>query len=185
MYCLNDPVSMADYQGDDAIYVVDYGPNGLPIVGHARLYIQDEEGNWQMTQYTGQFPFPWTANITYGTPKGMYKDELDTILSGDPLTQAKYTYIEGDFSESCKVADSYKGTDYGGYRLGTNNCLHYVREILTYGIFEDSAVETTVYASYTNVPIVFFSDLSIAKNSGILRGKGIADDGEKWLVWKE
>ena len=48
-YCENNPVNMVDYNGTDAIYVVDYG---LPILGHAFLYYE-YRGTWYKTEFNG------------------------------------------------------------------------------------------------------------------------------------
>lgn len=45
-YCYNSPVCLADYTGEDAIYVAVTDLNGLPVVGHAVLFIQDANGKW-------------------------------------------------------------------------------------------------------------------------------------------
>ena len=53
-YCYNSPVCQADYTGEDAIYVAVTDLNGLPVVGHAVLFIQDANGKWYMTEYAGE-----------------------------------------------------------------------------------------------------------------------------------
>ena len=40
-------------------------------------------------------------------------------------------YLKGDYSNSLSKAQSLKGSDLGGYNLLTNNCLHYVKSILS------------------------------------------------------
>ena len=45
-YCNDNPVSYVDKNGTDAIYVVALGSDGIPIVGHAKLYYQDKSGKW-------------------------------------------------------------------------------------------------------------------------------------------
>ena len=52
-YGLNNPSCMADHDGEDAVYVVTTGTDGIPVVGHAILFLQDSEGNWYKTHYTG------------------------------------------------------------------------------------------------------------------------------------
>lgn len=45
---------MEDSKGIDAIYVTDYIiGRGLPIVGHAYLFVQDSNRVWYKTEYGG------------------------------------------------------------------------------------------------------------------------------------
>ena len=47
----------------------------------------------------------------------------------------KYTYLEGDFSSIEEFASIYKGTDYGGYHVLNNNCLHYVHHAINFAYY--------------------------------------------------
>ena len=137
-YCLNQPVIMVDITGEKAICVTDYNLNyGLPIVGHTRLYLQDENGSWYITEYTGNKK-PNAKVYVY--PANM--QEVQRFLDGRIVWGMGYTVIEGDFSSSLELAKSYDQTNYGGYNFFTNNCNHYAKEILTAGDFEDSTVQS-------------------------------------------
>ena len=46
----------------DAIYIVDYGKYGLPVVGHAFLYLKNNENKWFLTEFAGDYP--WNAEIS-------------------------------------------------------------------------------------------------------------------------
>jgi RHS repeat-associated protein len=134
-YCYNNSVCMADYQGQDAIYVVDTSPDdGIPVVGHAILYIQDEEDNWFMTDYSGVFPDKKTARIRY-IP--VSEEEINRILDGNNGEYIQYAYISGDFTKSADAAKVYSGTDYSGYNLAFNNCMHYAQQMLLKGTFDN------------------------------------------------
>ena len=135
-YCLNQPVIMADILGEKAIYVTDYNFDyGLPIVGHTRVYVQDENNKWYATEYTGKKKS--NAKV-YVYPAD--DQEVQRFLDSKIVWGVRYTIIDGDFSSSLEVARGYDQTNYGGYNFFTNNCNHYAKEILTAGDFEDSIV---------------------------------------------
>ena len=139
IYCLNNPVCAVDYQGMDAIYVVDYKEGrGLPVVGHAYLYIQDAEGKWYKTELAGQFPDKDTAKVALQEVTDF--SELNNMLKGKNINNLNYVYLEGDFSKSVKYAKKHEGSNYGGYNLATNNCMHYAQNVLLKGKF-DNAIE--------------------------------------------
>ncbi len=153
VYCLNNPVCMVDHQGEDAIYVVDFTyKRGLPVVGHALLFVQDANGNWYKTEFAGNFPNKSTAKIR---TVAVEKNDIEAFLSSGTT---RYTYIEGDFSASYELAQDYDETNYGGYNFVTRNCLHYVKELLQVGTPDNSADQTSFY-SIDVVPAFFYSTL--------------------------
>ena len=93
-YCNDNPVCFADFGGEDAIYVVDYGINqGLPVVGHAYVYLQDSAGKWYLTQFAGQFPDKTTAKIVCWEIENTF--EIEKIKKNSKLTTKKiYIYQE-------------------------------------------------------------------------------------------
>ena len=129
---------MADYHGEDAIYVVSVGDNGLPIVGHAYLYVQDSEGNWYKTEFAGETKRDATVKI-------IDKDEtqIQAELSRDGVY---FVYIAGDFSDSYDLALKHDGTHYGGYHFTSNNCLHYVKALLRAGSPKNLMYEAAIYS---------------------------------------
>ena len=70
--------------------------------------------------------------------------------------------IKGDFSESILLAVHYEGSNYGGYNLLTNNCLHYIKEILKSGFAYDSRIENVLETSQVIEPKGFIRALSQA-----------------------
>jgi hypothetical protein len=149
-YCLNNPVIMADSNGNDAIYVVDTEWNrGLPVFGHAILYFQDEEGTWYMTDFAGQFPDPSTARIRL---ENASEEVISAMTNGESIDGIEYTYIQGDFSACLDYAEQNKDTDYGGYSLFKNNCLHYVKDLLRHGAYNKSIVQLYATFSSTIIP---------------------------------
>ena len=144
---------MADYLGADAIYVVTTGEDGLPLVGHALLYVQNADGSWYMTHFTGPKDDPTKARIELSY---VSLENINAYLASDGVN---HIYISGDFSASYELAKRYDGTDYGGYCLLTNNCLHYVKELLRKGT-PNSMLYSLAFTRLTIVPIVFYTVLS-------------------------
>ena len=149
-YCYNSPVCLADYTGEDAIYVAVTDLNGLPVVGHAVLFIQDANGKWYMTEYAGKNKNDASVQISPASDEMILK----TIVSN----KKNWVYIPGDFSASYELAQQYCGTNYGGYNLLVNNCLHYVREILRAGT-PDSFLYTLAFECSTIIPVRFCKNL--------------------------
>ena len=152
-YCNNNPVCMADFLGEDAIYVVDFTPGrGLRVFGHALLFVQDEYGNWHKTEFTGIFPDKSTAVVC---TVGVDEEDIRTFLSSGTT---RYVYIAGDFSASYKLANDYNQSNYGGYDFLMRNCLHYVKEILRAGNPEQLS-DWMSFSSADIIPAVFYSTL--------------------------
>lgn len=76
-------------------------------------------------------------------------------------------YIKGDFRESLKYARKYKDTDYGGYNLLFNNCLHFVRNALRKGKCSNKLLQLYFLMSRTIVPRVFLNTASIVSKMRI------------------
>lgn len=125
-YCSNNPVVYVDYTGKDAVYVVDR--NKLKGVGHAVVFVQDEEGNWYMTQFAGPWD-DWKA-ATVKT-KFVEYNEMVSFLKQDNLD---YVYLEGDFSEGAREAKDYHLKKFNNqYNPIGNNCTDYSQYILSMG----------------------------------------------------
>ncbi len=165
-YCLNNPINMADYNGEDAIYVTDYSLKyGVPVVGHAYLFLQDADGTWYVTEFTGNKKSSAKVYVNLAN-----MDKVKEIIQGEKIKNTKYTYISGDFTESLELARNYEGTNYGGYNLFTNNCLHYAKEILTAGKFENEIQQAFANNSHTIIPRDFHSTLEIGLAVGTIKG---------------
>ena len=162
-YCLNNPASMIDTNGEDAIYVVDFGPYGLPLVGHGYVYIQDEEGNWYKTEFSGQFPHKRTARILFDEVTSVGQEEIDAMIRGEHIQDKVYVYISGDFDESVAYAKKWDKTNYNGYNLIDNNCMDYCQDVLLQGEF-DNRREYQAMASYQKpVPSLLYIKIVNAK----------------------
>ena len=148
-YCENNPVMYMDSFGDEAKLVTMYtlGGGGLPIVGHCALFIKVGENDWYFTQFAGNSKKNASIELTY-------------IGNTDPLAylesqySTKYTSItlDGDYSNSLVYAQGEQGSDRGGYNFFTNNCSHYVADVLKEGENNSSIVQWWHDVSRVRVP---------------------------------
>lgn len=167
----NDP--LASY---NAIYVVDYSEAGLDVVGHAFVFLKDKDGTWIKTEFntTGGSDIPEKKNNAKVSVKDNYTSKMvlsdlkegvrklymsSGYGSGIFTDGLEFFLISGDFSESIKLARSYKDTNYGGYDLLKNNCLHYVVEILRAGTASHDGIENVLNTSTVIVPKGFLNQL--------------------------
>ena len=167
-YCGNNPVMRKDPTGHDAIVVVE---QGLPILGHIVVYIQDENGVWHKTEYTGD-GMVLHNRLNNGSKlgdKGFNNiSEVYTDI-GNFSHGATHTYIVGDFTESVGLAlDTYKSeTSFGTYNLLFNSCQTYALGVLREGTASDPNVEKFLHsnlASITAIPSVFEENLDAVAN---------------------
>ena len=126
-----------------AIYVVDrdWNSDGLPVVGHTRMYFLREDGLWVRTEFTG--------NIKEGKKSASVKfddsGELPEmcILSEDgnsfefiEVHKVQYVVMTGEFAISVAWADAYANVekmDFGSYNVLSNNCSDYTDALLRAG----------------------------------------------------
>ena len=161
----------------DAIYVVDYSDYGLPVVGHSFLYLKDKNNKWFLTEFAGEYP--WNAKIstlnvtkksiisklnqtpeTLSFPVQKYDGIIQkTVIETVYIGGVQFVPIKGDFTESINLAKKYNNQNYGGYDLITNNCLHYVKEILEAGQIDDPYIDNAVQNSKTIVPKKYYDEL--------------------------
>ena len=87
----------------------------------------------------------------------------------------QYVTLKGDFSDSIQKAKDNINSDFGGYDLITNNCLHYVKEILKKGNADSDIVEYLLTNSLEIVPALFYDSLYSA-NQGISFRPILAED---------
>ena len=153
-YCENNPVNMADYNGNDAIYVVLYDSGtGLPILGHALLFYQAADGNWYKTEFADSkikiplINFPLFATL-YNTKIGS-KENVLTKIAG--YKKADVQYLFGDYSKVEDYYNNYYWMYNYQYHFLFNNCLHYVRNAIAYaenGWIIDFNIDTCVPRHY-------------------------------------
>lgn len=119
-YCCNNPVMLIDKTGTDAYVVIDYtSETGLKIVGHARLYYEDADGVWWMTEVYADHLIPKTQNVKIGSRR-----EVLSKISGFEY----YPYI-CDTSSIYPIANLLDGNIFP-YEFLKCNCLTYVNTLL-------------------------------------------------------
>ena len=158
-YCNNSPIMFVDHTGTDAIYVST--TEILPVVGHALVYIQDEQGQWYKTQFEGDFDDVRGAKVT--TELVNYCD----IVGHLSREKVNFVYLEGDYSRGAEKAKQYAmmNIKYNGkYRITQNNCTDYAQDILSYG--PNQLYLRRFSQNAINIPQTFFVVLSIKHPKG-------------------
>ncbi len=159
----------------DAIYVTDYSSHGLKIVGHSMLYLKDDSGSWHLTEFIGNGFDKSTAEVLAykvsedavlnkleKSPKMLVINATNGLVTTSYYDGVQYVGIYGDFSESIRLAYSYsENHTYPNYSLVTNNCLHYVKEILKAGIADSDIVDKYINKSIDIVPRLFGEQLRL------------------------
>ena len=161
-YAYNNPSNMMDDDGLDAIYISDRTKNtGLKILGHARLFIQDSNGNWYFTEVAGEGYNKKTAHVVFYevVPQSDTYKLLQAVLNKEIIKDIDYVYIEGDFSEGVKYGEEKSKEDYD-YSFLFNNCLHYVKRVLRKGIYRNTSLQSFVERSFEIIPDVFCQRLT-------------------------
>lgn len=160
----------------DAIYVSLYGDDGLEYVGHSYVFLKKAHNNWIKTEFNtpgGENIKEKKANskiyidenisserVQYILAKGMRDLVMSDGYNLDVYTEGlEYFPISGKFSQSISLAEDYEGSNYGGYNFLTNNCLHYVKEILKSGFAYDSRIENVLENSQVIEPKGFIRAL--------------------------
>ena len=160
-YCLNNPVNMADYDGEDAIYVVAREwPAGLPVFGHAVVYLEDDNGQWYKTQFTGSTP--WNATIKVYDPIS----DIDLALQQYNQDKTNVMRISGDFSEVIGEIGNIKENT-NGYCFFGNNCNHYAKKLLTHekAKIDDELLRNYLHKTPAMIPIVYYH---VVNNASVL-----------------
>jgi hypothetical protein len=96
-------------------------------------------------------------------------EEIEKMLRYEYIPDINYGLIIGDFSKSVEVAYQYNLTNYGGYNLLTNNCLHYAHDILLVGTpkLARDYLALSTFDGY--VPVDFLSHLKPGLSSELKR----------------
>ena len=120
-----------------------YDANGVPLGLKYRnsTYAQSVwDSYWYFTQYTGSLTIEWGNLLEFKNPfiaeASIETQKID--ISPEEYLSHYYSgyetlYLYGDYSQSVNVANDYNNSDYGGYNLITNNCAHYIEEVLSAG----------------------------------------------------
>ena len=160
----------------DAIYVSQYGGDGLQIVGHAYVFLKYIGNIWVKTEFNtpgGGNIEEAKANAKIYVEKYYTSSEVEYILmqgirelymspgysAGLYTEGSEFFPIKGNFSRSILYAETYENTNYGGYNLLINNCLHYVKDVLRTGFISDDEIENVINTSEVIEPKGFMNVL--------------------------
>lgn len=99
-----------------------------------------------------------SAKLITITGKVVTTDSTEQILSYYS-SGVQFVPLKGNFSNSIEGALSQTNTNYNGYNVLTNNCLHYVRNILRLGEANMPAAEQYITESSVIVPKTFYDEL--------------------------
>ena len=159
-YCLNNPISFADYDGKDAILLLDMG-SGRFDFGHFGFLFQGEKGNWYhyywgssaMEQSDGKIK----ALFSKTEPREVISLYASNDFSLDGINQNsgygfydEMIYIPGDFSSIFSQVDSGES-----YQALINNCTqHSFKLLANCGTVLSSDFE---YVSSITLPLTAFT----------------------------
>ena len=162
-YCMNSPISLADYDGKDAKLIVEFEP--LIIVGHMALMVETTKDDWHLMEFSGEHKFDAVIKIYDDESNNRFKkfnrepSIIETILGIFGIGGWLYLRLEGDYSACYEYGKNFSGTNYGGYNLFTNNCLDFVRDCLKHSNKRDSYLYYLFMLSRTCVPVIFFYEV--------------------------
>lgn len=159
-----------------AIYVSLYGDDGLQIVGHAYVFLKYSDGLWVKTEFNtsggGNIDeqkanakvyvngYYTSCEVEYTLMRGLRKLYMCEGYSAGLYTDgSEFFPIKGNFVRSILYAQGYKNTNYGGYNLLINNCLHYVKDVLRAGYIFDAKIKKVINNSDIIEPKGFINAL--------------------------
>ena len=148
-FAINNPIQYKDSCGYDAILINDFNKDsGMIIVGHARLFIQDDDGVWYFTEFAGEGISDAKVSCYRADEDRDINALLQSVLNNQKIEEKSYLYISGDFSESVKYAQEKAGTNNGGYDPIMNNCAHYARDTLSKGKADGKKINDAIRSTY-------------------------------------
>ena len=159
-----------------AIYVSLYGDDGLQIVGHAYVFLKYSDGLWVKTEFNtsggGNIDeqkanakvyvngYYTSSEVEYTLMLGLRKLYMcEGYSTGLYTNGSEFFPIKGNFVRSIVYAQGYKNTNYGGYNLLINNCLHYVKDVLRAGYIFDAKIKKVINNSDIIEPKGFINAL--------------------------
>ena len=160
-YCENNPIILADYDGNAAKLIVEFdSKHGLPILGHMALLIEDNVNEWHMMEFNKNDKGDPIVRVVDG--KDRFVGSLSfrqKVLAGLHISGWLSFDIAGNFNGSLEYAKYNKDKYDRKYNLFTNNCLHFVRDALRHGNADNDLLDLYFMFSTTIVPVVFFNNV--------------------------
>ena len=150
VYCYNSPVIHIDPYGTDAILIIAFGNKGFPVVGHSALMIQTGD-SWYLVEYTGTNKENAKVFVSDPINSNPY-EHIENVFESDYWTLE----LEGDYSQSYEYAKPLNETNLGGYNLLTNNCSHFVADVLKHGESSSPSVEFLHEETRTTTPVISY-----------------------------
>ena len=150
-----------DPNGEDAILVTNYGKYGLPISGHSLLLIQDSNGDWWITEFTGDSKNNASTYVRKMRESDWKRFENKTgfwhsLALAFGIEGCQQVYLSGDYTSSLDLALKYDNeNNYPKYCFLTNNCLDYVQTLLREGKSASSVVQFYHTHSIAIIPSCF------------------------------
>lgn len=140
-----------------ALFIVDQnGSAGIIGAGHARLLIRNNEGLWYRTEFVKNSDAD-DVIIEYFQISESEKDERTSGKGVD------YVCLCGDYMLSLKkakeISEDQNNTYNGQYNPISNNCLHYVNEILGYGDNVNDEIDAYIATNDCIIPQTYYDNL--------------------------
>ena len=88
--------------------------------------------------------------------------KVNNMKRGYKYDKLEYVYLNGNYTKSLEEARKYNLTSYGGYCPVTNNCLHFVRNMLRKANVKTSFVQNVILENDTIIPADFYQALATA-----------------------
>ena len=141
------------------------GDNLKKMKGNAIVTVKDQTADQIIYDLSREF-----VTESQNIPLANWEWWQPTVTFSYGVSGVQYVPIKGDFSDSVAWAKYYARNDrkYGGYFLPTNNCLHYVKEILSYGEADNRFVEDFLNNSNQIVPTLYYDSLNSIYQNKIL-----------------
>ena len=145
------------------LYVVDQnGSAGIIGAGHARLLIRSSEGLWYRTEFVKNPSVGRVIVECFQIPE----EEKNNRITGNGI---QYICLCGEYTqclaEAERIASNPNNGYNGEYDLITNNCMHYVNEILGYSDNVIDAIDNYIHSNNCFVPQTYYNNLLDILNS--------------------
>lgn len=99
--------------------------------------------------------WPWNAKV--------YNFKIYNMLKHLNIKNRNYIFLKGDYSRAYEYAEIWKNTNFGGYKLFKNNCLHYIHSVLNYvnygcNTYKYKSLNTIIPSKYIPIKYEFYTN---------------------------